>query len=167
MGSIPLGASPAEFALYRVLALAALSGLLEHSNFRLPQRLEAALSWVVSWPAVHKIHRSRDTGLTNTHYGNLLSLWDRLFSSFTPAREARNIAYGLADFDEPEAQTTAALLRRPLSHAALESAPVSTRSLRLELVAVVRDPDRSPEAVVDDVAQLQPEERRRAQAHQT
>ncbi len=118
--AIPLGASPAEFALYRVLA--AQSGLLEHANFGLPPRLEAALSWLVTWPAVHKIHHSRDARLTNTNYGNLLSLWDRLFSTFTPAREGRHIAYGLAGFDEPGAQTTAALLWRPLRRVSFDGA---------------------------------------------
>lgn len=109
--ALPLGASPAAFALYRVLA--AVSGLLEHANFRLPLRLEAALAWVVPWPTMHKLHHSRDARFTDSNYSNIVSIWDRMFGTFTHPSEGRNVAYGLDGFDTPAAQTTAALLARP------------------------------------------------------
>jgi sterol desaturase/sphingolipid hydroxylase (fatty acid hydroxylase superfamily) len=71
------------------------------------------LSLVFTWPDVHKVHHSRDARFTDTNYGNLVSWWDRLFGSFTPAHEGRNIAYGLAGLDDPATQTTSGLLALP------------------------------------------------------
>ncbi|RIK89582.1 MAG: hypothetical protein DCC71_25905 [Proteobacteria bacterium] len=110
--AIPLGVEPAAFALYR--AAVAASGLLEHANVRVPARLDAALSWVVTWPGLHKIHHARDVRYTDTNYGNLFSVWDRAFGTFTPVREAGAVAYGLDGCDDGAAQTTAALLAAPL-----------------------------------------------------
>jgi sterol desaturase/sphingolipid hydroxylase (fatty acid hydroxylase superfamily) len=109
--ALPLGASPAAFALYR--SAVALSGLLEHANLRVPPRLGEALSLVVTWPDVHKVHHSRDARLTDTNYGNLVSWWDRLLGTFTPARAGRAVAYGLEGLDDPATQTTAGLLALP------------------------------------------------------
>jgi sterol desaturase/sphingolipid hydroxylase (fatty acid hydroxylase superfamily) len=109
--ALPLGASPAAFALYR--SAVALAGLLEHANLRVPRRLGGLLSLVFTWPDVHKVHHSRDARFTDTNYGNLVSWWDRLFGSFTPAHEGRNIAYGLAGLDDPATQTTSGLLALP------------------------------------------------------
>jgi sterol desaturase/sphingolipid hydroxylase (fatty acid hydroxylase superfamily) len=106
-----LGASPAAFALYR--AAVALVGLLEHANLACPAWLERTLALVTSWPHVHKIHHARDAALTDTNYGNLFIVWDRAFGTFTPSRHAAGVAYGLADCDAPETQTTAGLLVLP------------------------------------------------------
>jgi sterol desaturase/sphingolipid hydroxylase (fatty acid hydroxylase superfamily) len=106
-----LGATPAAFAVYRVGS--ALSGLLEHSNIRVPRRLDSLLSLVFTFPNLHKIHHSRDARYTDTNYGNIVSLWDRLFFTFTPARYGTDIVYGLDGFDDPAQQTTAGLLALP------------------------------------------------------
>jgi sterol desaturase/sphingolipid hydroxylase (fatty acid hydroxylase superfamily) len=113
--AIPLGASPAAFAVYRVWS--ALSGLLEHSNIRVPRWLDSLLSLVFSWPNMHKVHHSRDARYTDTNYGNIVSLWDRLFFTFTAARNGANIVYGLDGFDDPSAQTTLGLLVMPFREA--------------------------------------------------
>jgi len=106
-----LGASPAAYAIYR--AASALNGLLEHANLRVPPRLDALLSLVVATPNMHKVHHSRAPHETDTNYGNLFSLFDRVFSTFTPSRRGPAVAYGLEGFDEPAAQTTLALLSLP------------------------------------------------------
>jgi sterol desaturase/sphingolipid hydroxylase (fatty acid hydroxylase superfamily) len=116
--ALPLGASPAAFAVYR--SAVALFGLLEHANLRVPRRLGVLLSLAFTWPDVHKVHHSRDARFTDTNYGNVVSWWDRLFGTFTPAPEGRAVAYGLDGFDEPAAQTTAGLLALPFRPAAPE-----------------------------------------------
>ena len=62
---------------------------------------------------MHKVHHSRDARYTDTNYGNIVSWWDRLLGTFTPAHHGTSIAYGLDGFDEPATQTTAALLVMP------------------------------------------------------
>ena len=106
-----IGASPGAFAVYRVWS--ALNGLLEHANIRLPLWLDGLLSLVTTWPYMHKIHHSRTPSEANTNYGNIFSLFDRLFSTFTPSKRGTNVVYGLDGFDDPTVQTTAGLLGMP------------------------------------------------------
>jgi sterol desaturase/sphingolipid hydroxylase (fatty acid hydroxylase superfamily) len=106
-----IGASPGAFAVYRVWS--ALNGLVEHANIRLPLWLDGLLSLVTTWPYMHKIHHSRTPSEANTNYGNIFSLFDRLFSTFTPSKRGTNVIYGLDDLDDPAMQTTAGLLAMP------------------------------------------------------
>jgi sterol desaturase/sphingolipid hydroxylase (fatty acid hydroxylase superfamily) len=109
--AIPLGAGPEAFALYR--AWAALNGLLEHANVRAPAHLDRVLALVTTWPHMHKVHHSRRASETDTNYGNILSVWDRLLGTYTPSARGSRIAYGLDGFDDPATQTTAGLLALP------------------------------------------------------
>jgi hypothetical protein len=109
--ALALGAGPGAFAVYRLAV--ALSGLAEHANVRLPPRLDTALSLVFTWPNLHKVHHSRDPRLTDTNYGNIVSWWDRVFGTFTPATQGANVACGLDGFDDAATQTTAGLLAVP------------------------------------------------------
>ena len=106
--ALPLGASPGAYTAYRLASL--LSALLEHANFRVPRRIDDGLALAFPWPDFHKVHHSRTARLTDTNYGNLVTWWDRLFGTFTPARRGEDPVYGLDGFDTPEAQSTAALL---------------------------------------------------------
>ena len=105
------GVSPAAFAIYRLLS--AVTALIEHANVRVPAWLDGVLSLVVTWPTLHKAHHSRDARETDTNYGNILSIWDRLFFTFTPARRGRDVVYGLDGFDEARDHTVFGLLATP------------------------------------------------------
>jgi len=123
-----LGASPGAFAVYRVWS--ALNGLLEHANIRVMRRLDSLLSLVVSTPNMHKVHHSRLATETDTNYGNIFSLFDRLFSTFTPSKRGVTIVYGLEGFDDPARQTTAALLAMPFARTAVIDAPALSTAER-------------------------------------
>jgi sterol desaturase/sphingolipid hydroxylase (fatty acid hydroxylase superfamily) len=109
--ALALGASPGAFAVYRLCS--ALNGLLEHANIRVPLWLDSLLSLVTTWPNMHKVHHSRSVNETNTNYGNIFSLFDRLFFTFTPSKHGVSVVYGLHGFDDPATQTTAGLLAIP------------------------------------------------------
>ena len=109
--ALPLGVSPGAFAIYRLAV--ALSALLEHANLQVPARLDTLLSLVFTWPNLHKVHHSRDARFTDTNYGNLVSWWDRLFATFTPAREGAKVAYGLDGLDDDATQSATGLLALP------------------------------------------------------
>jgi sterol desaturase/sphingolipid hydroxylase (fatty acid hydroxylase superfamily) len=108
---LALGPSPTAFAVYRLAS--ALNGLLEHANVRMPSRVDRGLSLITTWPHMHKVHHSRVLAQTNSNYGNLLSVWDRLFGTFRPSSEGTAITYGLDGFDREHLQTTSALLAQP------------------------------------------------------
>ncbi len=119
-----VGPSVTAFAVYRLAS--AVIGLLEHANVRAPQWIDRLLSLVTTWPHMHKVHHSRTIGLTNSNYGNVFSLWDRLFGTFTPSWRGTTIVYGLDGTDRPDLQTTSGLLALPFRPAVASGRPRTT-----------------------------------------
>ena len=97
------------------MALAAFL-LFQHANLRLPRLLERVLRSVLVTPDMHRTHHSVHRDETDSNYGTVLSVWDRVFRSYTPsARDApRQMRIGLAEFRVPGQQTWRALLTQPL-----------------------------------------------------
>ena len=75
--------------------LQATNGVIEHANIRLWPTLDRLLSLVWVTPNVHKMHHSRDVSETNSNYANLLTIYDRLLGTYTPAERAGSVVYGL------------------------------------------------------------------------
>jgi sterol desaturase/sphingolipid hydroxylase (fatty acid hydroxylase superfamily) len=50
----------------------------QHSNWRLPRKLCAALVWLVITPRMHGIHHSIVRRERDSNFTNVLSIWDRL-----------------------------------------------------------------------------------------
>lgn len=107
------GVSPAGFALYRVWS--AIHGQFDHANMRLPAWLDDAISWVSASPDMHKVHHARDQRLNDTNYSSILSVWDRLFGTFTPPAVGRQVTYGLDGHDRAEQQSLGGLLKLPFA----------------------------------------------------
>jgi len=114
-----IGASPAAYAVYR--SAVAFTALLEHANLRIPHRLDVALSFVTTWPGFHKNHHARDVARTDSNYGNLLSLWDRLFATAMPIPSEGPACYGLDGFADAPSQSVSGLLARPFRCASRRS----------------------------------------------
>jgi len=95
--------------------LSALNALLEHANVALPERAERAVRWLFVTPHLHKWHHSRDAAETDTNYGNILSVWDRLFGTFTGRLRLDGLRYGLDGFDGAESQSVRFLLKMPMA----------------------------------------------------
>ena len=101
---------PAEaIVVYRLLSAA--NAVLEHANVGIWRPLDGALSLVVVTPDMHKVHHSRLQPETDSNYGNIFSVFDRAFSTFSPTARARVVEYGLDGHDR-ELQI-AKLLRLP------------------------------------------------------
>lgn len=57
--------------------------LFNHTNARLPQRLERLVRRILVTPDMHRIHHSRVDSEAHSNFGFCLSIWDRLFQSYT------------------------------------------------------------------------------------
>lgn len=93
--------------------LQASNGVLQHSNVRLWPPLDRILSLVFVTPNVHEIHHSRELAETNSNYGNVLTIYDRLLGTFTPSERARSVVYELDDADPQRVVSFPGLLSMP------------------------------------------------------
>lgn len=110
-----LGPSVVAVAVYEIL-LAAFA-LLTHADVAIPPAWDRRLRRVLVTPDWHRVHHSVHRNETDSNYGNILSLWDRLFRSRIeqPRDGHRGMQIGLPRFRAPQEQTLVALLRQPLA----------------------------------------------------
>jgi len=93
--------------------VSATNGILEHGNIRLWRPLDRVLSLVWVTPNVHKIHHSRELEETNSNYGNVLTIYDRIFRTFTPSDRVESVVYGLNDADPARVGSFRGLVSMP------------------------------------------------------
>lgn len=86
--------------------------MFAHANVRLPAWLERNMSLVFVTPNWHKVHHSASMPETNSHYGALFSIWDRLFKT-APRPDLRHFQYGLEYFRKDKFQAVKSLLVMP------------------------------------------------------
>ena len=110
---VALGLPAAAIALHETLL--ALASLWSHADLALPPRVERAVSAVVVTPTWHRVHHAPDRDCTDSHYGNLLTLWDRLFRTrpAAPPADQRAMAVGLEAWRGDAEQRWFALLLNP------------------------------------------------------
>lgn len=102
-----------ELVLYEMAMFAVVQ--FHHANLGLPPSVDRALRGVIVTPAMHRVHHSRWRPETDSNYGSLLSIWDRLFRSFRLRDRPEEIEVGLDEFSEDEHRTVTGMLRMPLA----------------------------------------------------
>jgi sterol desaturase/sphingolipid hydroxylase (fatty acid hydroxylase superfamily) len=74
--------------------LLVLSAAFTHANIRMPQWIDVPLSYIFVSPNMHKVHHHWRQPYTDSNYGAVLSIWDRLFGTFKKL-DSKEIRYGL------------------------------------------------------------------------
>jgi sterol desaturase/sphingolipid hydroxylase (fatty acid hydroxylase superfamily) len=79
---VALGADPLAVLIFEVV----LNGcaMFNHGNVRLPLAIDRVVRLVVVTPDMHRVHHSVIHRETDSNYGFNLSVWDRLFGTYTP-----------------------------------------------------------------------------------
>jgi sterol desaturase/sphingolipid hydroxylase (fatty acid hydroxylase superfamily) len=97
-GAVLAGADWWIVMMYQSMS-AALSQF-NHANIRLPQWVENVLGWVLVTPGMHRVHHHYLLPYTNSNYGNIFSVWDRLFGTYMWLPQAQ-IKFGIDTHMEP------------------------------------------------------------------
>jgi sterol desaturase/sphingolipid hydroxylase (fatty acid hydroxylase superfamily) len=105
------GIPASAFVIQRLLQ--ATNGVLQHANVRVWRPVDRLLSLVWVTPDVHKVHHSCEIAETNSNYGNVLTVYDRVFGTFTSSVRAASVTYGLKDVDRRQASSFVKLLALP------------------------------------------------------
>lgn len=75
-------------------SLSAFASQFNHANLRLPESIDRLLSYVIVTPRMHRVHHHHTQPYTDTNYGNIFSIWDRLFGTFARLKQSE-IVFGL------------------------------------------------------------------------
>ncbi|MFN7165111.1 MAG: sterol desaturase family protein [Hyphomonas sp.] len=94
-GVVFLLGAPVAVAFAYEIALGAMA-LFTHANLRLPGWLDRALRLVIVTPDMHRTHHSVIRTETDSNFGNILSVWDRIFRTYL-AEPAGPLVLGLED----------------------------------------------------------------------
>ncbi len=72
-----------------------------HANIKLPKSIDKALSYVIVSPDMHKVHHHYMLPYTDSNYGNIFSVWDRLFGTYMKL-DREKLIYGVDVFPNKE-----------------------------------------------------------------
>ena len=108
-----LGVRPATALAYEVVFEACTA--MQHSNWRLPLAAERRLVPLLVTPRAHGIHHSMVRAETQSNFGVVLSLWDRLHRTLRLNVPQCALTIGVPAYPDPADQTVARLLALPLA----------------------------------------------------
>ena len=84
-----------------------------HANIRMPKQLDKLLSYFIVSPDMHKVHHHNLLPYTDSNYGNIFSIWDRLLGTYMYL-DRDKIVYGVDTFpDEKINSDLIELLKQP------------------------------------------------------
>ncbi|MEM7195415.1 MAG: sterol desaturase family protein [Pseudomonadota bacterium] len=89
--------------------------MFNHSNIRIPVAFDKILRWLIVTPDMHRVHHSTEQAEHNSNFGFNLSIWDRLFASYTdqPAGGHQGMKIGLEKYQNFTASRLDRLLLQP------------------------------------------------------
>ena len=97
--------------IYQTLVV--LATAFTHANISLPSSLDKALSFFLISPNMHKIHHHWKQPYTDSNYGAVFSIWDRLLGTFM-SLDIKQVRYGLDRYYPAEKdEEVMALLKKP------------------------------------------------------
>jgi sterol desaturase/sphingolipid hydroxylase (fatty acid hydroxylase superfamily) len=111
-----LGVFVAGAPMWLVMMYQAFSVILSqfnHANISLPKRVDDIMSWVIVSPNMHKVHHHYVLPYTDSNFGNIFSIWDRLFGTFMTL-DSEKLVYGIdTHMAEKENANLGSLLKIP------------------------------------------------------
>jgi len=99
LGAAIAGAPIGIIMLYQTLSV--FFAHLTHANVNTENKLDDWLSYLFVTPNMHKVHHHYKQPYTDSNYGNIFSLWDRLFGTFAKIDKA-DLIYGVDTHMQPE-----------------------------------------------------------------
>lgn len=110
---IILGVSPFAVLIFEIALNA--SAMFNHSNAKLPLKMDRWLRWLVVTPDMHRVHHSVIVRETHSNFGFFLSCWDRLFRTYRAQPELghKQVIIGLPLFREKREQWLDKMITQP------------------------------------------------------
>jgi sterol desaturase/sphingolipid hydroxylase (fatty acid hydroxylase superfamily) len=105
------GAPMYAVMIYQTLLV--LATAFTHANISLPKPVDRIISYILVSPNMHKVHHHWKQPYTDSNYGGVFSIWDRLFGTYK-VLDPKEIRYGLDRYYPNEKdEDLVALLKKP------------------------------------------------------
>ena len=85
------------WALFLRQVIQVFTTMFAHINYRLPEKLDRIIGIVFITPNLHQVHHHYQMPYTNSNYGDVLSIWDRIFGTFKKLPE-EELVFGVDTF---------------------------------------------------------------------
>ena len=110
-GVFLIGTNIGIVMLYQSLSL--ISTQFNHANIKLPKKVDLFLSYLFVSPDMHKTHHHYRLPYTDSNFGNIFSIWDRLFGTYRTFNREK-LVYGVdVLFDKEANGKIGHLLKQP------------------------------------------------------
>jgi len=112
--AVLFGLNPLALAAFEVFE--SIINAISHANLRLPERIDRPLRWLFVTPNMHCLHHSSYQPETDSNYGQVFSIWDRMFGTYSAAPKAGYDAMeiGLKEIRDDRASDIVWQLKSPL-----------------------------------------------------
>lgn len=111
LGVFLVGTPIAIVMLYQSMSLVFTQ--FTHANLKMSKKVDKILSYVIVSPDMHKVHHHNLLPYTDSNYGNIFSIWDRLLGTYMYL-DREKIVYGVDTFpDEKINSNLGELLKQP------------------------------------------------------
>jgi sterol desaturase/sphingolipid hydroxylase (fatty acid hydroxylase superfamily) len=111
LGVFVVGAPIAIIMIYQSMSLVFTQ--FTHANIKMNKTVDKILSYVIVSPDMHKIHHHHMLPYTDSNYGNIFSIWDRIFGTYSYL-DREKIVYGVDTFpNETTNSSLKELLKQP------------------------------------------------------
>jgi len=111
--AVLISGAPLSFYLFYRIATVFFT-YLTHANISLATWLDKLIAVVFISPNMHKFHHHFERPWTDSNYGNIFSVWDRIFGTFV-YDDPKKVRYGLDVLDETKDQDLIYQLKLPLN----------------------------------------------------
>ncbi len=111
LGVLIIGAPIGIILLYQSLSV--IFSQFNHANIRIPKKIDTILSYFIVSPDMHKVHHHLKLPYTDSNYGNIFSIWDRVLGTFLKMKN-QDIIYGIDTYPDVDSNSKIGkLLRLP------------------------------------------------------
>ncbi len=91
-----------------------ISNVTAHANLRLSEKSDTILSYFLVTPNMHQVHHHYVVPFTDSNYGDVLSIWDRIFGTYQKIN-AQDLVFGVdTEMDKEKLKKFTFLLSMPI-----------------------------------------------------
>lgn len=110
-----LAMGPSAIAVLASEVLLNATSMFNHSNIKIPPKLDAVLRYFLVTPDMHRVHHSMSFEEHNKNFGFNFPWWDRLFASYQaqPSAGHENMQLGIEGFTETNSIGIVDLIKQP------------------------------------------------------